>query len=100
MTSQDSDLLYSTTPAVSGSLIVLCRGSEIGTADDLEEAASIAAADAIAAWPEATPDFLHDVADEMNEDLANVVGKTEFKDNLTQYIGRRWTEAAPAPKPF
>jgi len=97
MSSQDSELLYSTTESASGDLIVLYRGAEVGTAADLEEAAVIAAEDAIAGWPEVCQDILVDVAYDMNENVANVIHDEEFAHQVAQYIARRWVpETSPS----
>lgn len=97
MASEHSYVKYTTTPAVSGKIIVLCNGNEIGAADDLTEAAEVAASDVVSGWPEVSPDFLSDLSDEI--DFSSHVDRDALKASLVGYFERLWNAHTPVRTP-
>lgn len=76
-------------------LIVMKSGAEFGTADDVKDAANLAAQDAIAGYPEVCPDLMIEVAAEMGAELANVIRTDGFEARLAAWFAKDWKQPEP-----
>ncbi len=82
-----------------GSYLVMCRGAEVGVAPGLDEAADMAAADAMAGYPHAGLDLLGEAAARTGRPLVAVVGTPVLFKELSALIAEGWEVRFPAPRP-
>jgi hypothetical protein len=82
-----------------GRIGILFDGERVGTADDLDGAASLAAADALSEDRDEYPDVVYDVAADTGQMVGNVKHMRFFREAVADAIAAEWPEPAPALAP-